>query len=69
MNLPTWTNTSSIIPFGTLIDLLTSKKIVEVFNSPILSCQYTEQGCKLTLAPRSSKALPNFMIPIYVRNS
>ena len=43
MNLLTWTNTSSIIPFGTLIDLLASKRVVEVgLNSPRLSCWYTE---------------------------
>ena len=43
MNLWTWTNTSSIIPFGTLIDLSASKRVVEVgFNSPRLSCWYTE---------------------------
>ena len=39
MNLSTWSKTSSIISFGTLTDLLTSKRVVEVgFNSPRLSC-------------------------------
>ena len=38
MNLSTWTNTSSIISFGTLINLSTSKRVVEVgFNSSRLS--------------------------------
>lgn len=56
MNLSTWTNTSSIIPFGTLIDLSASKKVIEIgFNSLRLSFRYTEYGSKLTLAPRSSK--------------
>ena len=43
MNLSTHTNTFSIIPFGILIDLSVSKRVVEVgFNSLRLSCWYTE---------------------------
>jgi len=37
MNLSTCTNTSLTIPLGTFIDLLASKRVIEVgFNSPRL---------------------------------
>lgn len=39
INLLTRINTSSIVSFGTLIDLSISKRLLEVsFNSPRLSC-------------------------------
>ena len=45
MNLSTYTNTSSIIPFRTLIDLSASKRVVEVgLNSPRLSCTLSKEA-------------------------
>ena len=43
MNLSTWSNTSSIIPFSIFIDLSVRKRVVDVgFNSPRLNCRYTQ---------------------------
>ena len=45
MNLSTRTNTSSIISFGTLIDLSASKRVVEIgLNSPRLSCTLSKEA-------------------------
>lgn len=64
-NLSILTNILSIIPFGTLIDLLVIKRVVEVgFNSLRLSCRYTKYGSKLTLALRSSKSCSILWSPI-----
>lgn len=59
MNLSTWTNTSSILPFGCVIERSSSCKVTVVgLASPIPNYLKIDSDIKLILALKSHKAWP-----------
>ena len=65
INLSTFTNASSMIPRGYLMDQFAScKEMVVCFISPSPNFLQTESGIRLMLAPRSHKTLSKNEFPI-----
>ena len=63
--MSTCIKTSSIVPFGILIDLSARDSVMEVgFSSPKPSCFYMEYGSRFTLAPKSNSVFSTLMPPI-----